>query len=75
MRHPQLREEPRHQKAAVLPSTQRESILEWLRRSGKLQSRNVVDEEALAEDEDFDDLVDDDEQLYDDDDTAADDEE
>lgn len=64
MRHPQLREEPRHQKAVVLPSTQREGILDWLQRTGKLQSRPPAEEAALAEDEDFDELVDDDDTLY-----------
>ena len=75
MRNPQLREEPRHQKAAVLPSTQRETILEWLKRNNKLQSRTPVDEESLTEDEDFDDLVDSDDQLFEEEEAAADDEE
>jgi hypothetical protein len=64
MRNPQLREEPRHQKAGVLPTTQRESILDWLQRNGKLLSRNTFDEESLNEDEDFEDLVDEDDSLY-----------
>ncbi|MBC7882751.1 MAG: DUF3134 family protein [Anaerolineae bacterium] len=71
MRHPQLREEPRHQKAVVLPSTQREGILDWLQRTGKLQSRPPVEEAALAEDEDFDELVDDDDTLYPDEEEAT----
>ncbi len=75
MRNPQLREEPRHQKAAVLPSTQRETILEWLKRNNKLQSRTPVDEESLTEDEDFDDLVDSDDQLFEEEEAASDDEE
>lgn len=75
MRHPQLREEPRHQKASVLPSTQREGILDWLQRTGKLQSRTPVDEEGLGEDEDFDDLVDDEETVYEEEEATLDDEE
>lgn len=75
MRNPQLREEPRHQKAALLPTTQRETILDWLKRNNKLQSRTPVDEEALNEDEDFDELVEDDDALYSDDDETATEEE
>jgi hypothetical protein len=66
MRNPTLREEPRFEKAAVLPMTQREGILEWLQSKGRVVARqqveavNTDDEEEIEElfDEDADDVLD-----------------
>jgi len=66
MRNPTLREEPRFEKAAVLPMTQREGILEWLQSKGRVVARQQVeavitdDEEEIEElfDEDADDVLD-----------------
>jgi len=66
MRNPTLREEPRYEKAAVLPMTQREGILEWLQSKGRVVARQQVeaiitdDEEEIEElfDEDADDVLD-----------------
>lgn len=65
MRNPTLREEPRHEKAAILPMTQREGILEWLQGKGRVVARQnievpLVDEEEIEElfDEESDDVLD-----------------
>ncbi|WP_287128219.1 DUF3134 family protein [Candidatus Cyanaurora vandensis] len=65
MRNPTLREEPRYEKAAILPMAQRESILEWLQSKGRVVARQniempVLDEEEIEElfDEETEDTVD-----------------
>jgi hypothetical protein len=60
MRNPMLREEPRFEKAPVLPSNNREGILEWLQRSGKIVARQTTVASSEDEEEDIDDLFDDD---------------
>ena len=60
MRNPMLREEPRFEKAPVLPSNNREGILEWLQRSGKIVARQSTIASSEDEEEDIDDLFDDD---------------
>ena len=60
MRNPMLREEPRYEKAPVLPSNNREGILEWLQRSGKIVARQSTAVLSEDEEEDIDDLFDDD---------------
>jgi Protein of unknown function (DUF3134) len=67
MRNPNLREEPRFEKAAVLPLTEREGILEWLQSKGRVVARQNVevpqldegeDEYGLLDEEDAEDVVD-----------------
>ena len=40
-----LREAPRNQRAAVIPLKQESSLLDWLRSSGRLISRNTQEQE------------------------------
>ncbi len=66
MRIPALSEEPWNQRAAIIPLTQRESLLAWLEESGRLTARSAQDfdyrpEEApelaelmLSDDQEFD---------------------
>ncbi|MFS8780520.1 DUF3134 family protein [Synechococcus sp. W55.1] len=60
--NPSLREEPRDQPPAVVPSPSSLSILDWLRQEGRLIEQPIeVPEMALEEDiDDIDDLIGDD---------------
>jgi phosphopantothenoylcysteine synthetase/decarboxylase len=70
--NPSLREEPREQRASVIPARQDSSILDWLENSGRLLARDsseldyADDEEEISElmgnDDSFD-LDDDDDDL------------
>ncbi len=53
--NPSLREEPRDQRAAVIPVQQESSILDWLEKSGRLLAREVQEVEVGAT-EDVDDI-------------------
>ncbi|PSB18992.1 DUF3134 domain-containing protein [Phormidesmis priestleyi ULC007] len=53
--NPSLREEPRDQRAAVIPVQQESSILDWLEKSGRLLAREVQEVEVGAP-EDVDDI-------------------
>ncbi len=72
MYNPSLREEPRHQLAALIPLQQEPSILDWLESTGRLLARDVQAEDSfrdgdaeisdlMAPDDVYDDLEDDDE--------------
>ena len=73
--NPSLREEPRDQRAAVIPVQQESSILDWLEKSGRLLAREVQEVEAgtpedvddinqfISEDDNSFDLDDDDDDL------------
>lgn len=60
--NPSLREEPRDQPPTVVPSPSSLSILEWLRKEGRLIEQPIeVPEMILEEDiDDIDDLIGDD---------------
>jgi Protein of unknown function (DUF3134) len=69
--NPSLREEPRSQRAAVIPVQHESSILDWLENTGRLLARESVDAgyptsaeeeitEFIAEDDNSFDLDDDD---------------
>jgi hypothetical protein len=45
--NPSLREEPRNQRAAVIPVNQDSSILDWLENSGRLLARDSNDFDYL----------------------------
>jgi hypothetical protein len=73
MYNPSLRQEPRHEPAAVIPIKQEASILDWLEANGRLLARDevvdpsylddgeeITDELLGADDNSFDDLDDDD---------------
>ncbi|MBD2103717.1 DUF3134 domain-containing protein [Leptolyngbya sp. FACHB-261] len=47
LNNPSLREEPRRQRAEVIPSNRDSSILDWLEKSGRLMAREP-DERSLA---------------------------
>jgi hypothetical protein len=46
-----LRQEPREQRAAVIPSRNESSLLDWLEASGRLIGRDVQEPEYLEEEE------------------------
>jgi hypothetical protein len=54
--NPALHEEPRHQPTAIVPLTQKESLLDWLANSGRLVSYVSVDQN-YDDDEDIEDDV------------------
>ncbi|WP_218081525.1 DUF3134 family protein [Anthocerotibacter panamensis] len=60
MRNPTLREEPRYEKAAILPTTHRESILEWLQSKGRVVARQSVETSLLDDEEEIEELFDED---------------
>lgn len=84
MYNPSLRREPRYEPASVIPLKQDNSILEWLRSSGRLTARDEKEEpdsssseddldgimlgDGFDDEEDFGLLEDSDEDLADDDD-------
>jgi hypothetical protein len=49
--NPSLREEPRNQRAAVIPVNRDSSILDWLENSGRLLARDPSETEFLLEEE------------------------
>lgn len=71
MNNPSLREQPRHQRAAVIPQRQESSILDWLEQTGRLVAREPQDDQYAneeeipellgVEDHTYDDIDDDDE--------------
>lgn len=72
MYSPGLRQEPRHEPAAVIPVKQEASLLDWLESSGRLIARDNQEESLLdggqeeieglmgSDDSSYDDLEDDD---------------
>lgn len=70
-----LRQEPREQRAAVIRSTHESSLLDWLQSTGRLISRNEVQEpDLLDEEEEISGLIDPDDvaDIYDTDDDDVD---
>ncbi len=67
MRNPMLREEPRYEKAQVLPLTNQENILQWLQSKGRVVARQTIETPVVEEEEEeIEDLMDDDgEDLFD----------
>ena len=56
--NPSLREEPRSQRAAVIPVKQESSILDWLESSGRLLARDNQEVDYLDDDgEELNDLM------------------
>jgi hypothetical protein len=52
-----LREEPRNQRAAVIPLKQETSLLDWLQSSGRLIARDVHEQDFLDEEEEIESLM------------------
>lgn len=48
-----LREEPRNQRAAVIPLKQESSLLDWLQSNGRLIARDVHEPDFLDEEEEI----------------------
>ncbi|ABA20892.1 DUF3134 domain-containing protein [Anabaena sp. FACHB-709] len=48
-----LREEPRNQRAAVIPLKQESSLLDWLQANGRLISRDVHEPDFSDEEEEI----------------------
>ncbi|MFM7449320.1 MAG: DUF3134 domain-containing protein [Leptolyngbyaceae cyanobacterium] len=74
--NPSLREEPRNQRAAVIPVNRDASILDWLESTGRLLARDSSEiDYLLEEEEEISELMgsDDSFDLDDDDDTDLDD--
>jgi hypothetical protein len=52
-----LREEPRNQRAAVIPLKQESSLLDWLQSSGRLIARDVHEPDFLDDEEEIESLM------------------
>ncbi len=52
-----LREEPRNQRAAVIPLKQESSLLDWLQSSNRLIAREVQEAEFSSSEDDVDALM------------------
>ncbi|UBF25356.1 DUF3134 domain-containing protein [Kovacikia minuta CCNUW1] len=56
--NPSLREEPREQRAAVIPLKQESSILDWLENTGRLLARDNAETDYLDDEgEELSDLM------------------
>jgi hypothetical protein len=71
MQNPSLRETPIHEPADVIPSKQQDSLLDWLKRTGRLIARDTL--EPIGgygqEEEEISELIVDDASYEDDDDS------
>lgn len=73
MHNPSLRQEARNQPAAVIPTIQDASILNWLEETGRLLARDPKDDRSyLEEEEEISELMGSDDSSYDDDDDLDD---
>ncbi|MBW4570618.1 MAG: DUF3134 domain-containing protein [Tolypothrix carrinoi HA7290-LM1] len=52
-----LREEPRNQRAAVIPLKQESSLLDWLQSSNRLIAREVQEADFSSSEDDVDSLM------------------
>jgi phosphopantothenoylcysteine synthetase/decarboxylase len=55
--NPSLREEPRDQRATVLPQKRNTSILDWLENSGRLLARESSDFDYADDEEEINELM------------------
>jgi hypothetical protein len=55
--NPSLRQEPRSQRAAVIPMQQEASILDWLERSGRLLARDNAEFDYLDEEDEINEIM------------------
>lgn len=60
-----LREEPRDQQAAVIPSKHESSLLDWLESNGRIIARDTQEPEYLDEEEEISELMSVDDVTYD----------
>lgn len=66
--NPSLRQEPRTQRAAVIPMQQESSILDWLESTGRLLARDSADFDYLDDEEEINELMENDGGTFDTDD-------
>jgi hypothetical protein len=66
--NPSLRQEPRTQRAAVIPMQQESSILDWLESTGRLLARDSADFDYLDDEEEINELMENDGGAFDTDD-------
>jgi len=71
MRNSALREEPRDQRAAVIPVKNESSLLDWLESSGRLIARDNQEPDYSDDEEEIAGLMDPDDMSYDLDDDDA----
>lgn len=71
MRNSALREEPRDQRAAVIPVKNESSLLDWLEASGRLIARDNQEPDYSNDEEEIAGLMDPDDMSYDLDDDDA----
>ncbi|MBE9192657.1 DUF3134 domain-containing protein [Gloeocapsopsis crepidinum LEGE 06123] len=71
MRNSALREEPRDQRAAVIPLKNESSLLDWLESSGRLIARDNQEPDYSDDEEEIAGLMDPDDMSYDLDDDDA----
>ncbi|PIG95399.1 DUF3134 domain-containing protein [Gloeocapsopsis sp. IPPAS B-1203] len=71
MRNSALREEPRDQRAAVIPVKNESSLLDWLESSGRLIARDQQEPDYSDDEEEIAGLMDPDDMSYDLDDDDA----
>jgi phosphopantothenoylcysteine synthetase/decarboxylase len=66
MNNPSLREQPRHQRATVIPQRQESSILDWLEQTGRLLPREPQDDQYANQEEEITELMGVEDHTYDD---------
>jgi Protein of unknown function (DUF3134) len=73
MHNPALRQEPRFEPAAVIPVQRELSLIEWLKATNRLISREIVETENIPDlDEELSDFIEGDDKDFDDFDSDAD---
>jgi hypothetical protein len=55
--NPSLREEPREQRAGVIPARQDSSILDWLENTGRLRARDQSEQDYGDDEEEISELM------------------
>jgi hypothetical protein len=63
--NPSLREEPRGQRAAVIPVRQESSILDWLENTGRLLAREPIDAGYPSAEEEITEFISEDDNSFD----------
>ncbi|HIK16824.1 MAG TPA: DUF3134 domain-containing protein [Leptolyngbyaceae cyanobacterium M33_DOE_097] len=63
--NPSLHQEPRNQRAAVIPQQRESSILDWLENTGRLRARETTDPDFADDEEEIADLMGSDDSSFD----------
>lgn len=56
--NPSVHQAPRYQAIPIIPLTETESLLNWLKRTGRLKPRDVNSSEEIEIPEDLEDIID-----------------